>query len=96
MSKVSRKWLVSMHAKRKIEHTKTANLDINVSALSSADQLAFEKDQHLLEAACSADHIIITRDEALRSIISQISLSKTLQLINPVNNGTNALEGLKS
>ncbi|HRZ12203.1 MAG TPA: hypothetical protein P5567_07085 [Kiritimatiellia bacterium] len=77
MSKFSRKWLRSMSARRKpLQVVNPASIELDSAGLTEGDQGAIEKDRCLLESALSADHVIITRDKALRIALSKTSHGK--------------------
>ena len=99
MSRFSRKWRRSMAARRKpLQPVPAAALALETEGLSEKDAQAIEKDRCLLEAAFSADRIIVTRDDALRSALSRTpkgtKLVSTITWINPVTDGVAALEHL--
>jgi hypothetical protein len=90
-SRFTRKWLVSMYARRKPPHkcdsTQLACLDEACKGLTASEQDALRKDIRLIEAACAGDGIIITRDEAIVAIWEKCKnhfrLAKTIQWIHP-------------
>lgn len=99
MSRFSRKWRRSMAARRKpLQTVVAADIVLDKTELSERDQKAIEKDWCLLEAASSADRVIITRDDALRSALSKTTegmrLRESFKWINPVTDGATALQNL--
>ncbi|HNS22944.1 MAG TPA: hypothetical protein PKH24_20765 [Sedimentisphaerales bacterium] len=100
-SRFTRKWLVSMYAKKKVPPCNDAPLnrvDNACEVLSPGEQEELRKDLCLIEAACAADGIIITRDDAIVQIWqkchSRLGLSKPIRWINPVPDGVSAMEQL--
>ncbi len=100
-SKFTRKWLVSMYAKKKVPSCKEVQLNCVNNAcegLSSGEQEALRKDLCLIEAACAADGIIVTRDDVIQRIWEkcrrQLGVPKPIRWINPVTDGVQALEQL--
>ena len=99
MSRFSRKWRRSMAARRKpLQPVTPAEIVLDNTGLSEGDQEVIEKDRCLLEAAFSADHVIVTRDNALRLALSRTAegakLAARITWINPVTDGVAALENL--
>ncbi len=88
-----------MAARRKpLTPVAPAPVRIDAAAYSDASRAAIEKDLCLLGAALAADHIIVTRDDALRRALAErpdgTALLQSLKWINPVADGTEALKGL--
>jgi rRNA-processing protein FCF1 len=99
MSRFSRKWRRSMAAKKKpLRSITPAAIAIDTSGLSPREVAAVEKDRCLIEAAVAEDHVIVTLDDALMSIlaktVNQNKYLKEITWINPVTDGTTALEAL--
>lgn len=99
MSRFSRKWRRSMAARRKPLQTVTsADIVLDSAGLCEEDQKVIEKDRCLLEAAFSADHVIVTRDDALRSALAKTpqgtQILAAITWINPVSDGVGKLENL--
>ena len=99
MSKFTRKWRVSMAARRKpIQVVNPSELSVSVKGLSEADRRAIQKDQCLLEAAFSADRVIVTRDDSLRQVLARMPQGQQwlemITWINPVSDGIAALKRL--
>ena len=99
MSRFSRKWRRSMAAKKKpLRSITPAAIAIDTSGLSRQEVAAVEKDRCLLEAALAEDHVIVTRDDALMNILAKTvnknKYLKKITWINPVTDGTTALETL--
>ena len=99
MSNYSRKWRRSMLAHRKsLDDIIPKKINFNTKGLSVADLNAIEKDLFLIEAALSADSIIITRDEDLLRRLAKTSqgleLLNSITWINPVTDGIIKLERL--
>ena len=99
MSRFSRKWRRSMCARKKpLQVINPTCVPLDGIGLTEGDQRAIEKDRCLLEAALSADRVIVTRDRSL-----QVALAKTrrgkhvmeqITWIDPVDDGAAAIEGL--
>lgn len=97
MSRFSRKWWRAMAARRKApKHITSGGVKIDMTGLSQKDQEEIKKDLFLVEAALSADRIIVSRDDSL-----QVALAKTPQglkvlhsitWLNPVKGGNAQLE----
>jgi len=99
MSRFSRKWKRSMAARRKpLQIVPAADISLDSSGLPEGEQSAIEKDRCLLEAAFSADRVIVTRDDTLRELLSKTPQGKQLlgdiRWINPVKDGIAVLENL--
>ena len=99
MSRFSRKWRRSMAARRKpLQVVNPTEVDLDTSSLSDKERVAVEKDRCLLEAALSADCVIVTRDDAFRNALAKtpqgVDLLTRITWINPVFGGVNALQGL--
>lgn len=99
MSRFSRKWRRSMAARRKpLQPVTGVEIALDSAGLCEGDRQAIEKDRCLLEAAFAADHVIVTRDNALRSALSKTpkgtKLMARITWINPVTDGVTALENL--
>jgi hypothetical protein len=100
MSRFSRKWRRSMAARKKPLykiHPKAISLDLNL--FSSSAQTLIKKDLHLLEASNAADHIIVSRDDSLKTALNEtpqgIGLLKSFQWINPVKEDTSIWKRLQ-
>jgi hypothetical protein len=98
-SRFTRKWRVSMAARKKpVQIVTTAEVQVDFAGLPDSVQRAVGKDRHLLEAAMAGDRIIVTLDEKLRNALRQlpkrIRWVKTIRWINPVVDGVAALEKL--
>ncbi|MBI3098365.1 MAG: hypothetical protein HYY93_09015 [Planctomycetes bacterium] len=96
-SRFSRKWMFSMYAKKKLdEDLQPREMIIDTSGFSAADSAAVEDDRHLLEAAAAADHIIITRDDRLQTVLGRHHSTKEILgafvWINPVRDPRSVLE----
>jgi hypothetical protein len=79
-SRFAQKWRSSMVARRKVvwgEEAPRADLREQVIAATpeERDQEEFVKDFHLVEAALAADSIIVSLDEAVRSLLAAASRS---------------------
>lgn len=99
MSRFARKWQRSMAARRKPRQiVNPAEIRLDIEGLSVTDQWAVQKDRCLLEAAFSADRVIVTRDDAFRQALARIPQKErwleTITWINPVSDGVAALESL--
>lgn len=97
-SRFSRKWWVSMYARRKVQDVNSEKINVDTTGLSSSDQNAIEKDMCLIEAALSADRIILSRDEAFPRALAKTRdgecLLKSVRWINPVVQGPEVLKTL--
>jgi rRNA-processing protein FCF1 len=99
MSRYSRKWRVSMAARKKpLQPVPDAKIVLDDLGLSEEDQQTIKKDSCLLQAAFSADRIIVTRDNALRLVLSKTPqgerLLQAITWIDPVVDGVAVLENL--
>ncbi|OGF64691.1 MAG: hypothetical protein A2Y62_14605 [Candidatus Fischerbacteria bacterium RBG_13_37_8] len=92
-SHFSRRWWLSMTARRKLKyipHEDIFHEELNPShiSLNDADQKAIKKDCCLLEAALLSDHVIITLDDSIRKILLKtkrgLKLAKKIKWINPL------------
>lgn len=97
----ARKWLVSMYARKKVHRCNAVRLchvDEACAGLSAAEQDGLRKDLLLLEAACAADGIIVTRDDAIQAIWhkchDRLGVPKPITWINAMTDGVPALERL--
>lgn len=76
-SSYSKKWLYSMHSRKKVvppenlARNETLRASLSQTAPSDSSRAAIEKDAHLLEAALQADRIVISRDETVRILFRQ-------------------------
>lgn len=89
-----------MAARRK--HLKTVepgSVPIDTSKYPDLARRQIEKDVCLLEAALSADKIIVTRDESLKLALKQrpdgTALLQSIRWINPVTDGVEAMKTLQ-
>jgi len=99
MSKYSRKWRRFMEGRKKLRRdVEPNNVRIDMKKLSHRECEAVKRDLFLIEAALSADGIIVTCDETFRRAIAKIAQSSNeLQSItwkNPVTDGSKWLERL--
>ena len=97
MSRFSRKWYASMTARRKLSVVPNPpHVHLDVSGLSNSEKRAVEKDRFLLEAALSADCLIVTRDTAFRAAIAKTpegrSLNRRITWIDPLVDGVQELK----
>jgi hypothetical protein len=97
----SRKWLVSMYARKKVhrcEAVQLSHVDEACEGLSAAEQNGLRRDLCLVEAACVGDGIVVTRDDAIQGIWhkchDRFGLAKPIAWVNPVTDGVGALEHL--
>lgn len=100
-SRFTNKWLVSMYAKKKVrrcEGLQLSHVDDAYDALSDTEQDGLRKDLCLIEAACQGDGVVVTRDDAIQGIWlkchERFALPKSIQWINPLTDGVQALERL--
>ena len=89
----------SMAARKKPLQTLTTDrLALDMEGLSEKDQATIEKDRCLLEAALSADRIIVTLDESLRATLAKTprnaKLLANITWVNPTTNGVAVLQNL--
>jgi len=91
-SRYSRRWLVSMYAKKKVDRIDpdpAASMQTQIEAipLSSRKRQAVLKDRHLLEAALLADGIVASGDDTARNILREASSTwravKRMVWVNP-------------
>src|SRR4030042_242155 len=71
MSRFTRKWFRSMVARKKIhrsEGMRLSHLDEVCEGLPTNEQDGLRKDVCLIEAACAADGIVVTRDDVIVGI----------------------------
>jgi hypothetical protein len=100
MSRFSRKWRISMAARRKpLVAIEPATVSIDLTACTATDRDAIEKDLHLLGAARAADSVVVTLDTSLKSALAGQpdgrALLQSLVWIDPVADGVAALEALR-
>jgi len=100
-SRFTRKWLVSMYAKKKVhpcEGIPLGHVDEACAELSASDQDGLRKDLCLVEGACAGDGIVVTRDDAIVGIWGKchhrFGLTRQIRWINPQTDGVQALERL--
>lgn len=99
MSRFSRKWWRSMAARKKsILTVQPVTIALDIIAFTASAQTAIKKDLCLLEAASAADHILVTRDNALMTALSEtqqgIDLRQSLRWINPAEDDPDTLRTL--
>jgi hypothetical protein len=101
MSRFARRWLTSMWARKKVHRcnaVRLSHVDEACAGLSVAEQDGLRKDLLLLEAACAADGIIVTRDDAIQAIWhkcrDRLAAPKPITWINPVPDSIQTLEQL--
>jgi len=101
MSRFTRKWFRSMVARKKVhrcEGVPLSHVDKACDELSATEQDRLREDLLLVEAACAADGIIVTRDDVIQAIWhkchDRLGVPKPIQWINPVTDGVEALERL--
>ena len=99
MSRFTRKWLCSMAAHRKpSERVRPSNISVDTAEWSNPDRKVVEKDLCLIEAALSADKVIVTRDDAFRRVLAKTSqgtqLLNSIEWFNPVSDDIARLERL--
>ncbi len=99
MSRFARKWLCSMAAHRKpSERVNPVDVSVDTAEWSDPDRRVVEKDLHLIEAALSADRIIVTRDDVFRRVLAKTlkgtRLLESITWVNPVSDGITQLETL--
>lgn len=83
-SRFTRKWRVSMAARRKPLHDiSTAPCVLDLNRFDEKSRAAIEKDRHLLDLALATDREIITLDTALSVALRSQSVGK--QLHNQIN-----------
>lgn len=99
MSRYSRKWRCSMAAKKKlVQLISPIGIRIDTSGLSDTERAAIDKDRCLLDAALSADHVIVTRDDSLRLVLAKTpqgdDILKQITWVNPESGGVDELKRL--
>ena len=99
MSRFSRKWQLSMTARKKILHDEDpAEVNVDTAGLLDADRDTIEKDLCLVNAALAADRIIVTRDDTLKQALAKTRegarLLRTIKWLNPVTDRAAAIENL--
>lgn len=96
MSNFTRKWLRSMVARKKaVMDAAETTVVIDDNGLAAKDREIIEKDRCLLEAALSADRIIITRDESFRNALGNRATGiPPIVWRNPETDGTEWLRTL--
>jgi hypothetical protein len=96
-------WLGTMERRRKVawvqrSENDTLRDDINRTGLGGADRHSVQGDVHLVEAALATDLTVISRDDAVRRLLSGISgnvgLLKKIVWVNPVSQATDAIAWL--
>ena len=92
-SRFTRKWRVYMAARNKpLSSVSPSQVKVDTSFCSERIRIAVEKDLCLLEAALSADRVIITRDRALQEALSTFpegrKLSAKIRWIDPVQDSS--------
>lgn len=93
----SRLWKIAMLNRRKLPSQKVGLASIKLKNINEDDRIIIEKDRHLLDAAVSCDHIIITLDEKLQKALERTGNEKMLRDIKWLNPKTlypGALENL--
>jgi len=100
-SRFTRRWFMSMVARKKIQRSAGVRVDLvgrTLTGLSATEQECLEKDLCLIEAACDGDGIVVTRDDEFVQIWqkcqSQFHLAKPITWINPVTDDTGVFEHL--
>ena len=95
----ARKWRLSMEGRKKVKRIVNPRpVTIDMRGLPDDDRQAIEKDLCLIEAALSADGMIVTRDETLRRILDKTpkgrKIAASITWINPVTDGIEVFERL--
>ncbi len=89
-SYISKKWLSSMTAKKKVIRLKEADLTqikIDSTGLTVVEKEAIEKDRHLVQGAAAYDGIIITLDKKIIKNKDRFQSPKPIRWINPETDG---------
>jgi len=99
MSRFSRKWRRSMAARKKpLIAIRPGKITLDLGQFTPSAQKAIEKDRCYLEATIAAEHIIVTRDNALKTALGETkegtNLIESLQWINPVEDNLSILKEL--
>jgi len=99
----SQTWHVAMESKNKV-HTLDAVDTVELleamvaSSMNSSDYKRVEKDAHIINAALSADKVIVTHDDELKRTLEKYgplaSISARINWVNPVNNVPSIFEGI--
>jgi len=84
--------------KKALRNIIPTRVKIDSAKLSEKDSKAVEKDRFLVDAAFSADKIIITRDDAFKEALSKTpegpKIIRLIRWINPVTDGCDVLLNL--
>jgi predicted nuclease of predicted toxin-antitoxin system len=88
-----------MTARKKTPKRETpVAVNLDTTGMTDADRETIEKDHHLLQAALSADRIIVTRDDSFRRALGKTpqgaQLLRSIRWINPVKNATEEFKHL--
>jgi rRNA-processing protein FCF1 len=99
MSHVSILWRSSMHVRKKLKtNFQPEKVFLDCSQLSDGDRHTIEKDWHMLEAALSADRVILTRDNSFRRALEKTPqgarLLSSITWIDPMANGLESVRSL--
>ena len=103
-SRFARQWRTTMTTKGKIvwrEQTETSKLRKRIlSATVPSEQIAVEKDLHLVEAALGTDRIVISADDRMRNIVARVGqkvdVLNNLVWVNPTNDAETPIPWLKA
>ncbi len=100
----ARQWRTTMTTKSKIvwrEQTETSKLRKRIlSATAPSEQIAVEKDLHLVEAALASDRIVISADDRMRNILARVGqkvdVLNNVVWVNPTNVAETAIPWLEA
>ena len=98
-SRFTRKWRVSMAARQKpLTHVQPVSTGLDLQTFTPPHRDAVEKDLCLLEAALSADKVIVTRDDKLQKSLESTPEGDRLRgryvWHNPLTHGEESLRTL--
>jgi len=99
MSHVSVRWRSSMTARKKLKtNFQPEKVFLDCSQLTDGDRHTIEEDWHVLEAALSADRVIITHDDSFRRALEKTRkgarLLNSIAWIDPMANGLESVRSL--
>ncbi|MCP4362973.1 MAG: hypothetical protein GY796_33630 [Chloroflexi bacterium] len=93
-SNFSHRWLSSMYARKKVFRLQEVGIDLSATAQDGANnstqEMAMLKDICLLEAALSSDFIVVSLDDTVKVLFSELAAQTTeikeVMWINPTVN----------
>lgn len=102
-SRYSSDWIVSMYSRRKVCRLDSVQCEellaaIARSSMRSSDQEIVEKDALIINAALTADMIIVTQDDELKRTMARYprlaNISSRITWVNPVNDDPSVFEDI--